>query len=178
MKDAFERRALLLHLGTVLDTMNTLLALAASDSSHSVRELAAAHRSLSKHPLLQQIPAALSPQAFAQRASAAFAVWPQVLLEAELDRERLALVVRDAFFTGNEAGWQAYVDSLKAEVAWFGEGLPPMPTEPAAVEPARPRKAAAAATASTSASVDRSQPAAPDEALAGAGVYPSWPWKP
>jgi len=179
MKDAFERRALLLHLGTVLDTINTLLALADSDSSHTVRELAAAHRALAKHPLLQQMPAALSPHAFAQRASAAFAVWPQALLEAELDRERLALVVRDALFTANEAGWHAYVDSLKEEVSWFGEGLPPMPTAPAAaVEPARPRKAAASASASASVPAGQRQPAAADESLAGAGVYPSWPWKP
>jgi hypothetical protein len=173
MKDAFERRALLLHLGTILEAMNTLLAQAAGHSSSTVRELAAQHRALAKHGLLRQMPAALTATEFAQRASAAFASWPQALLEADLDRAHLARVVRDALFSANEAGWRAYVESLKAEVSWFGEGLPPMPVQPAADQTERHRKAAQSAE-----TAQPRQAEAAEEALAGAGLYPAWPWKP
>jgi hypothetical protein len=166
MKDAFERRALLLHLGTVLEAINEVLALAGSRNT-PVRELAAEHRSLAKLPLLQQMHAALTAQEFAQRTSAAFAAWPAQLLEAELDRKHLALVVRDKLFSANEAGWSAYVASLKPEVSWFGEDLPAMRTEPV-LDAALRRKAAEPV---------RAKEAQHKEALAAAGVYPSWPWK-
>jgi hypothetical protein len=183
MKDAFERRALLLHLGTLLEAISTLLAQAASISasasaSHqaTVHALVARHRPLAKHALLQQMPAALTVSEFAQRASAAFASWPRALLEADLDRAHLARTVRDALFNANEAGWRAYVESLKAEVSWFGEGLPPMPAQPAADEAPSHRSSG---TSTERRETAAHQPAAQAEAaMEGAGLYPAWPWKP
>jgi hypothetical protein len=122
MKDAFERRALLLHLGDVLNVMDVVLKSGGHD--RSVRQLAQANATLAANPLLTQIADDIKPHEFVQRASAAFAGWPAGLLEEELHHERLAATVRDNLFVGNAAGWQGYVAALKPEVSWFGEGLP------------------------------------------------------
>ncbi|CAB3756542.1 hypothetical protein [Paraburkholderia humisilvae] len=165
MKDAFERRALLLHLGAVLDAMDKLLAYS-GDRAVTVHELVAEHRALASLPLLRLVPTEVTTHGFAQRVSAAFAVWPAELLEAELNHERLAGAVRDALFAADGDGWRAYVASLKQEVPWFGDGLPPRSTE-----------AGVLSTAAHRAGKSRGKQA--EEASPGAGgIYPSWPWKP
>ncbi|GAB7524808.1 hypothetical protein [Paraburkholderia sp. 2C] len=127
MKDAFERRALLLHLAAVLDAMDKVLSHAGDQMTMTLRELVSAQRSLAKLPLLQHVSGEMTARDFAQRVSAAFAVWPAALLEVELNRERLAAVVRDALFAAHHDGWRDYVASLKGEVPWFGDGLAPLP---------------------------------------------------
>jgi hypothetical protein len=127
MKDAFERRALLLHLGNVLDAMDKVLSHSGEQPAMTLGELESAQRSLAKLPLLRHVSREMTAHEFVRRVSATFAVWPAALLEAELNRERLAVVVRDALFAANDDGWRAYVASLKDEVSWFGDGLPPLP---------------------------------------------------
>ncbi|MFC0399846.1 hypothetical protein [Paraburkholderia rhizosphaerae] len=167
MKDAFERRALLLHLGAVLDAMDKLLAYS-GDRSVTVLELVSEHRALASLPLLPLAPAEMTVHGFTQRVSAAFAVWPAELLEAELNRQRLAAVVRDALFVADIDGWHAYVDTLKQDVHWFGDGLPPLPTEAAITSKAAHRAGQ---------SRGKQAEAASSESDPG-GFYPSWPWKP
>jgi hypothetical protein len=126
MKDAFERRALLLHLGAVLDAMDKVLSHSGDRTTVTLRELVSAQHSLAKLPLLQHVADEMTAQEFVRRVSATFACWPAELLEAGLNRERLAAVVRDALFAANDDGWRAYVASLKGEVPWFGDGLAPL----------------------------------------------------
>ncbi|MFC0576522.1 hypothetical protein [Paraburkholderia solisilvae] len=166
MKDAFERRALLLHLGAVLDALGKLLA-RSGDGTATMREVLSAHRSLSKLPLLQHLSCEVTAREFAQQASAAFAAWPAALLEAKLDREYLASVVRDGLFATHHEGWRAYVASLKQDVPWFGDGLPmPPQTEAAALREPVHR-------------ADEPRGTQHEATTAGTGgVYPSWPWKP
>src|SRR5260370_64625 len=113
MKDAFERRALLLHLGDVLQAVSGLLKCGASHKT--VHELAAANESLASFPLLTQISHGMTPQELVQRATDAFFAWPRELLEPELNRERLASTVRRSLFAGNADGWRAYVAALRVE---------------------------------------------------------------
>jgi hypothetical protein len=166
MKDAFERRALLLHLGAVLDALDKLLA-RSGDGTATLRDVLSAHRSLSKLPLLRHVSGEMTAREFAQQASAAFAVWPAALLEAKLNREYLASVVRDGLFATHHEGWRAYVAGLKHDVPWFGDGLPMSPrTEAAALREPEHR-------------ADEPRDPQRDATAAGTGgVYPSWPWKP
>jgi hypothetical protein len=123
MKDAFERRALLLHLADVLDAMNRLLQ--SGDGHETVQELAATNDSLSAFALLRQVSPRMTSAEFVSRATDAFFAWPRELLEPELNRERLAGAVQRCLFSGNTEGWRAYVAALQGEVPWFGAGLPP-----------------------------------------------------
>jgi hypothetical protein len=61
-------------------------------------------------------------------------------------------------------------------VSWFGEGLPPMPAEQVGDQTEGHRKTAESAESAESAQPRQTEPA--EEALAGAGLYPAWPWKP
>jgi hypothetical protein len=173
MKDAFERRALLLHLGAVLDAMDKVLSHSGNQTATvTLRELESVQRSLAKLPLLRHVSREMTAHEFVQRVSATFACWPAELLEAELNRERLAVVVRDALFAANDDGWHAYVASLKGEVSWFGDGLPPLPrlaTESAVT--AEQKKPTQKAEKPHGSEREESTPDA-------AGLYPSWPWKP
>jgi hypothetical protein len=108
--------------------------------------------------------------------SRAFAVWPAALLEAELNRERLAGAVRDALFAADEDGWRAYVASLTDEVSWFGEGLAPLPrggAEAEAEAEAVARHGQPAQEPEKPRGTTRDEPA-PDSGA----IYPAWPWKP
>jgi hypothetical protein len=165
MKDAFERRALLLHLGAVLDAIDKLLA-HSGNGTVAIRELMDAHRALANLPLLRHVSVEMTAHEFARRASAAFATWPAELLEAELKRERLAAVVRNGLFAAHDDGWHAYVASLKGDVSWFGDGLPPT----SRTEAAGPAKSAHAP--------GKPRATRQEEAPGTGGVYPSWPWKP
>ncbi|APR38117.1 hypothetical protein [Paraburkholderia sp. SOS3] len=127
MKDAFERRALLLHLGAVLDAMDKVLSHSADHATITLREFLSAHSTLAKLPLLQHVAGEMTAHEFVRLVSTAFAVWPAELLETALNRERLAAVVRDTLFAANDDGWRAYAASLKDEVSWFGDQLPPLP---------------------------------------------------
>jgi hypothetical protein len=172
MKDAFERRALLMHLGAVLDAMDKVLSCSGARSGAqktvTLRELVSAQRALAKLPLLRHISGEMTAHEFAQRVSATFAVWPAELLEAELNRERLAGAVRDALFAANDEGWHAYVASLKDEVSWFGDGLAPLQRVEAPI----------AAGAEQKKHVQKAAKPRDEPVSDSAGLYPSWPWKP
>ncbi|TDN68826.1 hypothetical protein [Paraburkholderia sp. BL10I2N1] len=181
MNDAFERRALLLHLGDVLEVVHLLLK--CGDGHKTVRELAATNDSLAGFPLLGQVSPRMTAEQFVRHGTEAFFAWPRELLEPELNRKNLASTVRRTLFADDAAGWGAYVAALRSEVRWFGVGLPSLK----AGEGVRPD--------STDGNPDSLQaddvPGADDvernggqteehrESIDSSGrVYPSWPWKP
>jgi hypothetical protein len=123
MNDAYERRALLLHLGSMLQTLSRLLEWESSDEN--VGELIAKQPMLADVPLLEYAPEHWSMRDFTAAALHAFCLWPQQLLDEPLDRIALAISVRDHLFASNPDGWAAYAATLRAQVSWFGEGLPP-----------------------------------------------------
>jgi hypothetical protein len=180
MKDAFERRALLLHLGDVLQAVNGLLK--CDDNDRTVRELAAANASLAVRPLLTQVSPRMTSKEFVQRATDAFFAWPRELLEPELNRERLASTIQRNLFAGNAEGWRAYVAALKGEVPWFGVGVPLLKAgedvraDSTEVDSERvPVNEVAAAG-----DVERNDGQAGDhrESVESSEcIYPSWPWK-
>ncbi|MGU7784257.1 hypothetical protein [Burkholderia sp. PU8-34] len=181
MKDAFERRALLLHLGDVLEAIERLAA-GGEGERKTLHQLIAANEALAGLPLLQQVSQQMTLHEFVQRASAAFSTWPRALLEPELNREHLAAMVQRNLFAANTAGWRAYVRELKPEVAWFGDGLP---AEGAAAETrADPcdmgAEDARVAEPTVVGDVERGEASAMNEreSVEGGGpFYPSWPWK-
>lgn len=186
MKDAYERRALLLHLGDVLETVNRLMACGAD--RQTVNEAVAANDSLKGLPLLTHVSPSMNSRDFIGQVAAGFVAWPKALLELELDREQLARTVRQALFAGNVQGWQDYVATLRESVAWFGTGQEPL-------------EASEVAEAATSSDAEQPEPLARDAQMARAGagdieresgdpssasresvenderLYPSWPWK-
>ena len=181
MNDAFERRALLLHLGEVLDVVNRLLK--CGDGHTTVRELAAAHDSLEGFPLLEQVSARMTAAQFVQRVTDAFFAWPRELLEPELNRKRLASTVRGSLFAENADGWRAYVAALRSEVRWFGVGLPSVKAgEDVRSDSTEGSPESLQADEVPSAGdVERNggQSEDPRESVESSGrVYPSWPWKP
>jgi hypothetical protein len=125
MDDPYERRALLLHLGDVLEAIFCLTKCA--DSRASIGEALQKDDSLASFAILAQIDGAMHPQDFIRRATGAFFMWPKALLDETLNRQMLAHTVQHDLFAGNEAGWTAYVNERRTEVPWFGEDLPKVP---------------------------------------------------
>ncbi|MGF6756981.1 hypothetical protein [Paraburkholderia sp. GAS42] len=197
MKDAYERRALLLHLGDVLEAIQDVLHRRRDEPA--VRELVAAHHSLARFPLLTQISPQMPVQEFVERSTRAFASWPQALLEEDLNRAQLALAVRRSLFAGNPAGWRAYAATLRTEVAWFGKNLPLVEDEgkgeaavqtdtgddePAndveegAVEvPGGDERPGAADVERGDVEQQRAGQKGVENVESGGRIYPSWPWK-
>jgi hypothetical protein len=186
MRDAYERRALLLHLGDVLDAVNRLMLCSAD--KQTVQEAMDADHSLRGLPLLMHVSPSMSARDFVGRAAAAFLSWPKELLELKLAREQLARTVQQALFADNVQGWEGYVASLRDTVAWFGAG----------VEPVTASQSDEAATSDETEQLDppardvgERRPDAGDIERDGAGqtpasrasvenergFYPSWPWK-
>ncbi|VXC84464.1 conserved hypothetical protein [Burkholderia sp. 8Y] len=123
-QDAVERRALLLHLGDVVESIGCVLKCA--DRHKTIGEAAASDDSLAGFPLLNLIAPDLTPHDFAARAATAYFLWTKELLEATLNRKLLAYTAQHDLFAGNQAGWDAYVEMMRVEVPWFGEGLGPV----------------------------------------------------
>jgi hypothetical protein len=123
MTDAYDRRALLLHLGDVLEAIRRLTV--CSPDQQLVCEAVAAHGSLKNLPLLTQVSPRMHTREFVEKAVAAFVAWPTELLKPELDREQLARTVQRSLFSDNPAGWQAYAALRREAVAWFGTGVDP-----------------------------------------------------
>ncbi|MBB5503195.1 hypothetical protein [Paraburkholderia sp. MM5384-R2] len=180
MNDAFERRALLLHLGDVLEVVNRLLKWGVGHKT--VRELAAAHDPLGGFPLLEQVSPGMTAEQFVQRVSDAFFAWPRELLEPELNRKRLASTVRRSLFADNANGWRAYVAALRSDVRWFGVGLPSVKAgeDVCADSTDGSSESLQADEAPSAGDVERNGGQAEDqrESVESSGrVYPSWPWK-
>jgi hypothetical protein len=176
MKDGLERRALLLHLGEVMEAVASVLKRGGQHAT--VAQLAAADASFAGLPLIDQV-ARMSPLEFAQRASAAFCTWPSELLEAELNRAELASTVQRNLFAGNPDGWRAYVATLQPEVPWFGDDVP-MPEAVTGPAGAQQSPDAPEDEAPEAGDVERApeQSAGTRESVETTGsFYPSWPWR-
>ena len=124
MNDAYERRALLLHLGDALQTLSRILEYERHDET--IGELLATQQILADVPLLEYAFERMTVRDFSAAALRSFCLWPQRLLDDPLDRIALAAPVRNHLFADNPHGWAAYAAALRAEVSWFGEALPPM----------------------------------------------------
>ncbi|WP_321924649.1 hypothetical protein [Paraburkholderia guartelaensis] len=136
MKDALERRALLLHLGRTLQLLARILeARPDATSATTIGELIEMNPVLEDDVLLEHVSASLNVEDFIAHTLRAFCAWPQALLDEKLDHDAFAVSVRDALFGMNLRGWHGYAAGLRAEVAWFG-------VEPAGRRGVRRRKAA------------------------------------
>ncbi|CAB3638628.1 hypothetical protein LMG22037_00083 [Paraburkholderia phenoliruptrix] len=133
MEDALERRALLLHLGRVLQLIARLNE--AAVSATNVEEVIGQNPILEEELLLAHLLPDLPLDEFRARALHAFCLWPQWLLEDPLDRGALSASVHDHLFKDNPQGWRAYVAGLRRDVAWFG------------IQPAKPGRASRRARA-------------------------------
>lgn len=122
--DACERRALQLHLGSVLQTLSRILESERSDET--IGELILSQPMLADVPLLEHMLKHATVRDFTADALHAFCLWPQLLLDDPLDRIALAISVRDHLFPSNPGGWAAYAATLRPHVPWFGQALPAM----------------------------------------------------
>ncbi|WP_343676638.1 hypothetical protein [Paraburkholderia heleia] len=118
MKDALERRALLLHLGCALQLLTRVFE--SRTTAATVGELIALNPLLENEHLLEHVLPSLSVDDFVAQALQAFCTWPQRLLDETLDHDALATSVRNHLFELNPGGWHAYAADLRGEVAWFG----------------------------------------------------------
>ncbi len=183
MNDAFERRALLIHLGDVLDAMNALLE--RGKDRTSVQELAAENESLAARPLLMQISPRTTSREFVAQAVRAFAIWPQALLDADLDGERLATSVQRNLFANHPDGWRAYVAAMQTEVPWFGKrAYADRAQDEASADPADSAAndfdSVRADEPGRTVDVERNEGQAEvgRESVEGTvPIYPTWPWK-
>lgn len=121
LADGCQRKALLLHLGDVLEAISCVAK--CGGHYHTVGEAAAQEESLATFELLRQVDAELTPVEFVNAGTSAFFLWPVLLLEPELNRKAIAHLVQHDLFSGNRAGWDAYVDDMRHAVPWFGAGL-------------------------------------------------------
>ncbi|AOK56102.1 hypothetical protein DF107_13200 [Burkholderia stagnalis] len=126
MNEAFERRALLLHLGSVMRTLSCLLESERDDAT--IGALIATRPMLADLPLLEHVFDHMTVREFASAVLHAFCLWPQQLLDAELDRDALAAPICAKLFAGNPRGWTRYTAALSADVPWFGGGIQPAQT--------------------------------------------------
>ncbi|WP_277188488.1 hypothetical protein [Caballeronia sp. BR00000012568055] len=132
VQDPYERRALLLHLGDVLETVFCLSQCA--DEYESIGAAVRGNDALASFTLLAFVDANMTPRDFIRRASGAFFVWPKALLDETLNRDMLANTVKHDLFDENAKGWTAYVEERRKDVAWFAEALPELKEATAPVE--------------------------------------------
>jgi hypothetical protein len=123
MDDGIERRALLLHLGDVLEACACVMKCA--PRFNTVGEAVAQEESLMSFAILRMVDPEMTPYEFAKRAASAFFLWPKALLEEGLNHPLLANLVQHDLFIGHQSGWDSYVSELRQHVSWFGEGLEP-----------------------------------------------------
>lgn len=123
MNEPLERRALLLHLGSVMQTLSCLLESERDDET--IGALIASQPMLSDLPLLENVFEHMTVREFACAVLHALCLWPKQLLDARLDRDALATPVCVNLFAGNPRGWARYTASLAADVPWFGNGIQP-----------------------------------------------------
>ena len=98
MKDAYERRALLLHLGDVLEALSCLSR--GGQRYATLGDAIAREDSLATFTWLGYLDAAMTPQQVNERATAAFFLWPKTLLDEDLNRSLLASTVQHDLFAG------------------------------------------------------------------------------
>ncbi|QTD94696.1 hypothetical protein [Burkholderia anthina] len=120
------RRALLVHLGSILRTLSCVLEYERDDGT--LDALLAAQPMLADVPLLTQVFAHMTVREFTRAVLHAYCLWPQLLLDEPLDRDALAEPVCAWLFAGNPGGWARYAASLGAEIPWFGQRMGPSPS--------------------------------------------------
>ncbi len=128
MDDGIERRALLLHLGDVLEASACVMKCA--NRFNTVGEAVGQEESLMSFSILRIVDAEITPYEFAKRAASAFFLWPKLLLDESINRPLLANLVRHDLFDGNQSGWESYVSELRNQVPWFADGLDQVPEGP------------------------------------------------
>ncbi|MBN3759016.1 hypothetical protein G3N95_39330 [Paraburkholderia sp. Tr-20389] len=178
MKDAFERRALLLHLGDALQAITA--ALAADTANHTLQDLLNAHANLAAHAWLAAVSPDMKAADFAKRTSAAFAAWPALLLEEKVDYDSLALAVRSHLFADEPAGWRSYVEAIRHEVEWFGDALPSIDEPTQTADRTAYAQASDEPPANDTADVERAEEPGDlqrESVESNDRLYPSWPWK-
>jgi hypothetical protein len=122
MKDAYERRALLMQLGNVLE----MLAYVEEHvyDAQTVGDLIRKYDALADVALLGHVAQTMSVRELRYRTLRAFAGWPQLLLDTPLDRSALATPVRELLFDDNPFGWESWAASLVPEVPWIATAAP------------------------------------------------------
>jgi hypothetical protein len=125
MDDGIERRALLLHLGDVLEA--TACVMKCANRFNTVGEAVGQEESLMSFSILRMVDPEITPYEFAKRATRAFFLWPKALLEEHVNRPLLANLVQHDMFSGHQSGWDSYSADLRKQVPWFGEGLDTVP---------------------------------------------------
>jgi hypothetical protein len=134
MEDAYERRALLVHLGEVLQTLCRIVQYESGDAT--VGDLLADYEILSDVPLVEHVSDLMPIREFETAVMRAFCLWPQQLLETPLDHEALASPVRRNLFADNPHGWDAYAATLRSSVPWFGKSEASASARPGAADAA------------------------------------------
>jgi len=125
MDDGIERRALLLHLGDMLEA--TACVMKCANRFNTVGEAVGQEESLMSFSILRMVDAESTPYEFAKRAASAFFLWPKLLLDEPLNRPLLANLVQHDLFHDNQSGWESYVSELQQQVQWFAHGLEHVP---------------------------------------------------
>ncbi len=123
--DGMERRALLLHLGDILEAISCVMK--CGHRHNTIGEAYAQEDTLASFAFLRQIDPEMTPHDFAKRAASAFFLWPKELLDKELSHNVLAHVVQHDLFAGNQPGWDGYASDLRVSVPWFGTGIGTVP---------------------------------------------------
>jgi hypothetical protein len=118
MKDAYERRALLLQLGNVLEMLGYVKEHV--HTNQTVGDLVRKFEVLADIPLLSNVAQTMTVSELEYRTLRAFSRWPQLLLEESLDHYALAAPVREFLFDDNPFGWESYTEYLSGDVPWFG----------------------------------------------------------
>lgn len=118
VNDAYERRALLLQLGNVLEMLDYIKEHVHGD--RTVGDLVSQYPALADVPLLTSVAQTMTVGELEYRTLYAFCRWPHVLLDTPLDRRALASPVRELLFDDNPCGWESYAEWLAADVPWFG----------------------------------------------------------
>lgn len=101
MENGMERRALLLHLGDVLESIACVSRVKARYGTLS--EAIAEEDSLADFTILRGL-GELAPDEYVKLAARAYFLWPKLLLDEELNRALLANLVQNDLFAGNQAG--------------------------------------------------------------------------
>ncbi|WP_213303961.1 hypothetical protein [Paraburkholderia sacchari] len=118
MKDAYERRALLLQLGDVLKMLDYIKAHVRD--AQTVGDLVRNYEALAGVALLDSVAQTMTVSELEYRALRAFCRWPQLLLDEPLDHGALAAPVRALLFEDNPYGWESWTGSLARDVPWLG----------------------------------------------------------
>ncbi|WP_044042754.1 hypothetical protein [Caballeronia insecticola] len=166
-QDPYERRALLLHLGDVLETVFCLSQCA--DEYASIGDAVKGNDALAGFTLLGFVDASMAPRDFIRRASGAFFVWPKALLDETLNRPMLANTVKHDLFADNAKGWNAYAEERRRDVPWFGADLPDVAQSAAPAHEAESHEAKAEAAPDAKKPKRKAVAEQPSR-------YATWPW--